>query len=108
MADDTSGTESAHRAVRRQVRAYRAGSDQPFVGYAATAASYAGLVVAGTLLARRSGAREAAATVGSWDLAPMGLTTHKLSRLLAKDAVTSPMRAFFAPFPWGVRTGRTR
>ncbi|GAA1107620.1 DUF1360 domain-containing protein [Nocardiopsis metallicus] len=98
MADDTSGAASVRRAARREAQAYRAGSDQPLVGYAVTAASYAGLVAAGTLLARRNGTREAAATVGPWDLALMGLTTHKLSRLLAKDAVTSPLRAFFTRF----------
>ncbi len=32
MADDTSGAASVHRAARREVQAYRAGSDQPLVG----------------------------------------------------------------------------
>ncbi|WP_017586811.1 DUF1360 domain-containing protein [Nocardiopsis ganjiahuensis] len=98
MNDGATGMENARRSIQREAEAYRGDSDQPLAGYAATASAYAALVAAGVLLARRSGRRGAAASVGPWDLALMGLTTHKLSRLLAKDPVTSPLRAFFTRF----------
>jgi hypothetical protein len=98
MNKGVSGAKSAQGAVQREAEAYRGDSDQPLAGYVVTASAYAALVAAGTLVARRSGTRGAAAAVGPWDLALMGLTTHKLSRLLAKDPVTSPLRAFFTRF----------
>ncbi|GAA0981981.1 MULTISPECIES: DUF1360 domain-containing protein [Nocardiopsidaceae] len=98
MTDDTSGAESVKETVRQEAEAYRGGSDQPLVGYAAVASGYAALVAAGALVASRSRRSGAAASVGPWDLALMGLTTHKLSRLLAKDPVTSPLRSFFTRF----------
>lgn len=96
MKDDA--TESIEGTIRQEAQAYRGGSDQPLAGYAMVAVSYMAMVAAGALVARRFRTRDAAASVGPWDLALMGLTTHKLSRMLAKDPVTSPLRAFFTRF----------
>ncbi|WP_017571081.1 DUF1360 domain-containing protein [Nocardiopsis halotolerans] len=96
MADDT--TEDIKETIQQETEAYRNDSEQPVFGYAATVGVYAGLVGAGLLVARRSRGRGRAEGVSPWDLALMGLTTHKLSRMVAKDPVTSPLRAFFTRF----------
>ncbi|RKS06980.1 uncharacterized protein DUF1360 [Nocardiopsis sp. Huas11] len=84
--------------IEQEAQAYRDGSEQPLGGYAAVVAGYTALVAAGVLAARATGRRGVAANVGPWDLALMGLTTHKFSRLLAKDPVTSPLRALFTRY----------
>ncbi|MFE3458137.1 DUF1360 domain-containing protein [Nocardiopsis aegyptia] len=90
-------TEAKER-IEEEAEAYRGDSEQPLGGYALVVAGYVALVSAGVVTARATGRRGAAPDVGPWDLALMGLTTHKLSRLLAKDPVTSPLRAFFTRF----------
>ena len=90
-------TEPKER-IEQEAEAYRGDSDQPLAGYAAVASAYTALVAAGLVAARATGRRGRAPQVGPWDLVLMGLTTHKLSRLLAKDPVTSPLRAFFTRF----------
>ncbi|WDZ90690.1 DUF1360 domain-containing protein [Nocardiopsis sp. HUAS JQ3] len=97
MADhDTTG--DIKETIQEEAEAYRGDSDQPLFGYTAVASGYLALVGVGLLAARRFRGRRRAESVGPWDLALMGLTTHKLSRMLAKDAVTSPLRAFFTRF----------
>ncbi|KOX13994.1 DUF1360 domain-containing protein [Nocardiopsis sp. NRRL B-16309] len=90
-------TEPKQR-IEEEARAYRGDSRQPLGGYAATVAVYTALVAAGVVTARVTGRRGVAPDVGPWDLVLMGLTTHKLSRTLAKDPVTSPLRAFFTRY----------
>jgi uncharacterized protein DUF1360 len=70
----------------------RAYSDaQPLAGYSAAMAAY------GTGLTALVGAavltRHRARPLSAGDIALMTIATHKMSRLLAKDAVTSPLRA---------------
>ncbi|OOC56385.1 MULTISPECIES: DUF1360 domain-containing protein [Nocardiopsis] len=96
MADNTTG--EIKETLHQEAEAYRGDSDQPLFGYAATVSVYTALAGAGLLAARRSRRGGAAANVGPWDLVLMALTTHKLSRLVAKDPVTSPLRAFFTRF----------
>lgn len=88
-------------SVRTRIRAvgdrYRAGSHQPVGGYAAVVAAYAGIVGGASLLARLLG-RRAPERVTPVELATMALATQKLSRLLSKDPVTSPLRAPFTEF----------
>jgi len=82
-------------AMRKQVRRYGR-QDRALGGYAAAM----GLFAAGALglvgTAWRTGRRPP--TVGPWELALLGLATHKVSRIIAKDAVTSPIRAPFTRF----------
>ncbi len=76
------------------VRGYArdAGDERPLKGYALVLAGYAGaagaVALAARLLHRRLPERPAPG-----DLVLLALATHKLSRLLTKDAVTSPLRA---------------
>lgn len=82
------------RAVRN---AYDHEHEQPLTGYAVAVAGYgaflaalaAGVKLSGTRLPRR---------VRPVDIVLGGLAVHKAVRLLAKDAVTSPIRAPFTEF----------
>jgi hypothetical protein len=74
-----------------------AGERPPLLSYAAAMAVFNSLFALALLLARRSG-RELPERVGAGDLATIGVASHKLSRLIAKDKVTSPLRAPFAEY----------
>jgi uncharacterized protein DUF1360 len=84
-------------AVSAQGERYSAGDDRPLRGYAITMTVYASLV--GTLagIARITG-REVPSDFPAADVALCAAATHKLSRLLAKDPVTSPLRAPFTSY----------
>jgi uncharacterized protein DUF1360 len=66
--------------------------DQPVAGYATAMAAYGTafgtLALVAGLMGRRLPAR-----LSAGDIVLVTAATHKLSRLLAKDAVTSPLRA---------------
>lgn len=66
----------------------------PLRSYAAFMALFAGLF-SGGLLAVRRGGHELPERISAGDLALIGAASHKASRLLAKDKVTSPLRAPF-------------
>ncbi|MQY06189.1 DUF1360 domain-containing protein [Actinomadura macrotermitis] len=82
--------------VREQKRQYTRGADRPLGSYLTTLAVYGLSTAALTLLARRRGRR--ARPPGPGDLALMTLTTHKLSRMITKEPVTSPLRAPFTRY----------
>jgi hypothetical protein len=83
-------TDTALHAV--QGYAEKASDERPLKGYTIAMAIYAAgaAAVAGTALltGRRLPERLPAA-----DLALLAVSTHKVSRLLTKDAITSPLRA---------------
>jgi hypothetical protein len=66
----------------------------PFGPYLAFMSIFGTLVAAALLIARRQG-RELPAKVSAGDLALVGTASHKASRLISKDKVTSPLRAPF-------------
>ena len=66
----------------------------PFGPYLAFMSIFASLVGAALAVARRSD-RELPAKVDPGQLLLVGTASHKLSRLIAKDKVTSPLRAPF-------------
>lgn len=66
----------------------------PLVPYAVLAAIFNLLLGAALVLARRSG-RGLPERVGTADLLAIGVASHKVSRLVAKDKVTRPLRAPF-------------
>ena len=82
---------------RRQEQKYAHGEDFPLNGYAGAMSVYGGLVGAIAVAAKLSG-RSLPERISPWDAAVTTLATHKLSRLLAKDPVTSPLRAPFTRF----------
>jgi uncharacterized protein DUF1360 len=82
---------------QRQAEAYRQGEDRPLGGYLALTSVYAG-AVAVTALLGRSRRRSVPERVSPYDLAQMAVATHRISRTLAKDPVTSPIRAPFTTY----------
>ncbi|MFF5260265.1 DUF1360 domain-containing protein [Actinomadura viridis] len=81
--------------VRRQKERYTGGAERPLGSYLATLTIYGATTGALALLARR---RPGKARMGPGDLALMTVTTHKLARLIAKDPITSPLRAPFTRY----------
>jgi hypothetical protein len=91
-------TDRASGWARRQADSYRSnGEDRPLGGYAAALGVYATAVAGLTLTARALG-RTAPDRVTPFDVALVGLATHKTARILSKDAVTSPLRAPFTVY----------
>ncbi|NJC69054.1 DUF1360 domain-containing protein [Planosporangium thailandense] len=83
-------TDTALRAV--QGYAEKAPDERPLKGYAIAMSVYAGAAAAVAAAARLTGKRLPDRPAAS-DLALLAISTHKVSRLLTKDAVTSPLRA---------------
>lgn len=69
----------------------------PLAAYAVTMTIFNALFAAALLLARRKG-RALPERVGAADVLAFGVAGHKLSRLISKDKVTSPLRAAFTEF----------
>jgi Protein of unknown function (DUF1360) len=84
-------------AVDHEIEQYSAGHDRPLRSYAAFIATYATAVTGGALVARHRGVR-LPERIGAADLALVGVATHRLSRLLAKDSITSVVRAPFTEY----------
>ena len=70
--------------------------EAPHGSYAAFLAAYP-VAFAGALIGARIAGRRLP-TPGLGDIALFGVATHKVSRLLAKDKVTAPLRAPFAEY----------
>ena len=66
-------------------------------GFAGSLAAF-GVTAAGVALLARARADRIPERIAVTDVVLGGLATHKLSRLLAKGAVTSPLRAWFTTF----------
>lgn len=84
-------------ALRRTGRDYSAGHDRPLGGYVAAMAGFAACTAAWTTAVRRSG-RPVPERPEPWDVVLTSVATFRLSRLLSKAAVTSPLRAPFTRY----------
>jgi hypothetical protein len=74
---------------------YAAGDDhRPLAGYAALTAVFGAGMTGGLVAAHRSG-RSLPDHFSAQDVLMAGLATHKLSRLITKDKITSVLRAPF-------------
>ena len=82
--------------ARRESRAYAAGQDRPLGGYAAAMAVYAAAVGGGGLAARVN--RRTLPRLSPFDVLLLGSATHKVTRLISKDTITSAIRAPFTRF----------
>lgn len=85
------------RAVDHQRHNYAGETDRPLGGYTMTMTTY-GAVVAAIAAAARATGRDIPDGLAPHDVTLLALATHKLSRLLAKDPVTSPLRAPFTAY----------
>lgn len=86
----TASGVSVSRAVENQARRYGR-EPETLAGYGTALAVFAGTVgvaVAGARLAGRP-----APSARPWDVVLLALATHKISRIIAKDSVTTPLRA---------------
>jgi hypothetical protein len=83
--------------LRAEGDAYRAGHERPLAGYMTLMSIYGGGVVAGTLAARRMG-KQPPRGLSVWDVTQLSIATHRISRTVAKDPVTSPVRAPFTRY----------
>src|SRR3954466_9878167 len=92
MGDGDSGAGRAPREIEQ----HYGRDDAALRGYAPLLAAFAASAVTATFAAWRLRRRPVPLT--PFELACMALATHKVSRLVAKDAVTSPLRAPFTRF----------
>jgi Protein of unknown function (DUF1360) len=85
------------QVVRAQEARYAGDEERPLRGYAATMTVY-GTIVAGLAAAARLTGRAVPDRMPAQDIALAAVATHKLSRLIARDPVTSPLRAPFTSY----------
>ncbi|GAC1320330.1 MAG: DUF1360 domain-containing protein [Acidimicrobiales bacterium] len=86
------------RAAAGAVEAsYSHGEDRPLRSYAGAMAVYGTVVGTAAIIARRK-RLPLPERISAQDLALIAVATHKLSRTIAKDAVTSPLRAPFTQY----------
>lgn len=77
---------------------YSRGSDRPLGGYLATLSTYSAVVAGLTAAARLTGRRLPDEPMRPRDVMLAAAATHKLSRILTKNPVTSPLRAPFTSY----------
>ena len=97
LTDVKSRVAGLKRAARSEREGYSGGQDRPLGGYLAAMSVYAAAV--GTLagVTRLTG-REVPDGLAAGDLLLAAVATHKLSRLITRDPVTSPLRAPFTAY----------
>jgi hypothetical protein len=89
--------ERIRKWAHTQALEYSAGEDRPLHGYLSLMSIYtAG--IGGAALAARTLRRPAPERVGASDLFQLTVATHRLSRTISKDPVTSPLRAPFTQY----------
>src|SRR5688500_11481896 len=85
------------RWARTQKREYTNGAQRPRAGDLGAMGVYAGLVVAAAAVVRARG-RQLPDRIPLGDAALLTVATFRLARRIAKDPVTSPLRAPFTRF----------
>ncbi|MGY1620068.1 DUF1360 domain-containing protein [Geodermatophilus sp. SYSU D00691] len=85
------------RWARTQKREYTNGAERPLGGDLGAMGVYSGLVAAGVAAVRASG-RDLPDRIPVGDAVLLTVATFRLARRLAKDPVTSPLRAPFTAF----------
>ena len=82
--------------AKREADEYRNGEDRPLGGYVLVMAVFAALVSGAAGLAALT--RRPVPALGPWEVVLLAAGTHKLSRTVSKNAVTSPLRAPFTRY----------
>ncbi|MEU5271813.1 DUF1360 domain-containing protein [Streptomyces hygroscopicus] len=83
--------------LRRTAREYSFGHERPLGGYLTAMAGFGGYTAAWAAAVRLSG-RPLPERPEPWDVALTAMATFRLSRLLSKASVTSPLRAPFTTY----------
>ncbi|MER7775862.1 DUF1360 domain-containing protein [Streptomyces sp. NPDC096191] len=89
--------ERLRRRLQRTERTYSAGENRPLRGYAAAMTAF-GVYTAGWAAVVKLCGRPLPDRPVPWDVALTAVATFRLSRLLSKVSVTSPLRAPFTTF----------
>jgi Protein of unknown function (DUF1360) len=98
MKAPTSQADARILSPSEQVSGYAPPEERPpLFSYAVLMIVFNALFAVALVLARRRG-RSLPERVGGADVLTLGIASHKLSRLIAKDKVTSPLRAPFTKF----------
>jgi hypothetical protein len=98
IGDEVQGIgEPVRRWARRQKREYTNGEERPLAGDLGAMGVYVGLVSAAAAAVRASG-RELPERIPVGDALLLTVATFRLARRIAKDPVTSPIRAPFTRF----------
>lgn len=106
--DDAPSTPDRLRDLAAGEKAqYEGDADRPLEGFLATMGTYATAVAALSLVVRHRRV-PLPERVGLADLGLLTVATHKLSRLVTKDVVTSPLRAPFTRFAGTAGPGELR
>jgi hypothetical protein len=95
--DGTPMTAELGEKLAEEKAAYAGGEDRPLEGYVAAMATY-GAFAALVLMAAASRRTDAPERFALVDIALTGVATHKLTRIISKDSVTSPLRAPFTRY----------
>ena len=96
---ERSGSATRLAASAEKIRdRYARGSDRPLGGYIATMSAYTAVVAGLAGAARLTGRQLPDDPMSARDVVIAAAATHKLSRLLTKDPVTSPLRAPFTSY----------
>ncbi len=88
---------AVRNTMKRLRHAYAPHEHRPLEGYLVTMSTYAGLTGALAAAVKLTG-RPVPERPATSDVVLISIATHKLSRLIAKDAVTSPLRAPFTRY----------
>jgi len=88
---------AAAQPVTDQVAGYAPHEHRPLGGYAVLVAAF-GAALGGSLAALRASGRELPERPSAADIALAGVATHKVTRLVSKDRVTSFIRAPFTRY----------
>jgi hypothetical protein len=100
MPESATDTHTANGATTRAALLashYAPGQERPLGSYAILTGIY-GSALAGSLVALRARGHELPERFAAADVLVIGIASHKLSRLIAKDKVTSFLRAPFTRF----------
>lgn len=99
MSDAPGSIDVLHGALGEARARYQedAPDERPLAGYTAVSGAYVATIAALALAMQRSG-RRFPDRIDPADLALMAVATHKISRIIAKDSVTSAVRAPFTQF----------
>ncbi|HEX4224117.1 MAG TPA: DUF1360 domain-containing protein [Pseudonocardiaceae bacterium] len=89
--------KTLHGKAHQVEKAYAGDAERPLGGYLIVLGTYAGFTATLLGIGRLRGKR-LPGKVGIGDAALLSVATHKLSRLVAKDALLSPMRAAFTRY----------
>ena len=95
--DDSARTTELGEKLDDEKQAYAGDEDRPLEGYVAAMATY-GAFAAVVLMAAASRRNDAPERFALMDIALTGIATHKITRIISKDSVTSPLRAPFTRY----------